>query len=973
MSKKRMLGRFLTSTMLTGVAATAAAPAFAQDEAASDEGDRIVVTGSRIAREDLSAPSPIARIDSEQLQMTNTVNSEQFLNTLPQVIPAFDSTSNNPGNGTATVNLRGLGTKRTLVLVDGSRFVTSGPGAVVDINNIPTALVERVEVVTGGASAVYGSDAMAGVVNFILKDDFEGVQLDVSDELSAAGWDGNILNVALTMGGNFADGRGNAIMSMSYTNREALFQSDRDFSTFTLFDPGSGNTAGGFVTGGSGSVLGGQFTELAGGITGWDTDPVTPGQQVYPCAPAPGETCSNNITFNGAPDGRRFRNPTDQYNYAPSNYLQLPQERYSIFAGGSYEISDNIEAYARGIFASTTVDQQLAPTPVGGTFIINLDNPNLTAAASDAFLATYTFAPGAHNPSDLDGDGEADDVRVSMNRRFADDVIGNRNALSDTNTFQIKAGVRGDVLEDWNYDVFFQFGRSNNVAAQTGNISFSALQAGILDGSCNVFGVNTLSQDCANSIGKTGTIYTQVEQTQIVGTLGGPIHQFVMPGAEDPVQVSLGVEYREEYANFQPDSVLGPDVRGFNASLPVQGRFDVYEAFFETEIPIIQDVPFIEEFTINGAYRFSSYSTGAGNTHSFAVGGDWVPIEGLRIRSQFQRATRAPNVGELFAAFTNGFPGAQDPCSGGAFGSYVAANAGQCNAWGVPAGQEGTAFQLSGQIEALFGGNVNVSEEVADTLTIGAVWSPSMVDGLTLQVDFYDISLDGAIAAPPLQLLLDRCYVEGDNATCAQYFGPGTRDPITGAIGAPNFPSVPVGNFAALNARGIDVQASYGFDLADVGAGDLGSLSFNFYGSYTLQANFQNDPSAPIIECTGEYGVNCGEPTPAWKHTMQASWLWGPLTTSVRWRLLSGVEASPEEVVAFDLSDLSDDIPMFNYVDVTLGWAVSEHLDLSIGVQNITGKDAPLLGSTVNEQANTYPATYDTLGRTVFFGASLRF
>ncbi len=984
MLRKRLAGRFLRTTMLTGFAAAAAMPAFAQDG-----DDLIIVTGSRIARADLAAPSPIARVDAEQLVLTNTVNSEQFLNTLPQVIPAFDSTSNNPGNGTATVNLRGLGTNRTLVLVDGSRFVASGPGGVVDINAIPSALVQAVEVTTGGASAIYGSDAVAGVVNFILKDDFEGVQLDVSDQMSAAGWDANIFNVALTMGGNFADGRGNAIMSLSYTNRESLLQGDRAFSSNTLQDQGIGATT--FATGGSGSVLGGQFISLANRDSGTpDPNPGTAGDPeelddepagfltgpggmpFYSCTAPAGQSCTNNVTFNGAAGGRRFVSPQDQYNYAPVNYLQLPQERYSIYAGGSFEINDSMEVYARGIFAQSVVDQQLAATPVGGTFTIALDNPILPSDFRDALIATYDYVdadPTRSDVQDRDGDGEVDDVLVSISRRYNDDVLGPRNSLRDSSAFQMQVGLRGGLNENWRYDAFLQFGRSNAAQTQSGNISFSALSAGVTNGTCNIFGVNTLNQACGTAVSRTGIITSTVEQTQFVGTISGTMENFKFPWAESGVGLAFGVEYREEFAKFNPDSVLGPDVRGFNAALPTQGRYDVYEAFMETRIPVVEGVAGIEELAINGAYRYSDYSTTAvGGVHTFSVGAEWVPVEGLRFRGQFQRAARAPNIAELFASFTNGFPGAQDPCSGGSNGSFVAANATNCLAFGVPASAVGQPFQLSGQIEALFGGNPNLFQETADTLTIGAVWQPSSIDGLVLQVDYYDVTIDNAISAVPLQLLLDRCYVAGDTTTCNNFFGPGTRNPSTGAFGAPNLASIGGLNIASLNAKGIDVQMNYGFDL-----GNIGSVSMIYYGNYTLESSFQVDPTTPAIDCEGLFAGNCGEPTPTYKHTMQTSLVSGPLTTSVRWRLIGGVDADPSTPATSSLSDLSDDIGMFNYVDVTMQYAVNENLSLTAGVQNILGKDAPLLGSTVNEQANTWPATYATLGRQLFVGASVRF
>ncbi len=941
MRKSTLAAQLMRTTVLTGAAVAFVTPAFAQEE-----DDEIVVTGSRIAREDLAAPSPVTTVNSEQLTLTNTVNTEQFLNTLPQVIPSFDSTSNNPGNGTATVSLRGLGTNRTLVLVDGSRFVASGPFGTVDLNSIPAALVERVDVVTGGASAVYGSDAVAGVVNFILKDDFEGVQLDVSNELSAAGWDANIFNAALTLGGNFADGRGNAIVSFSYTNREALFQGDRDFSANTLQE----NAAGVQNFGGSGSVLGGQFTELGAGSFA----------TFYPVPPlAPGEVASNNITFNGNADGRRFINPTDQYNYAPTNYLQLPQERYSIYAGGTYEINDNVEVYARGVFAQSVVDQQLAPTPVGGTFTLNLDNPNLSPVFLAALQGIYT---GPTDIQDLDADGEVDDIRIAINRRFNDDSIGPRNSLRDSSTFQIKGGLRGALSESWNYDVYAQFGRVSSTQTQTGNISFSALQAGILSGAVNVFGVNTVDAAGGELIRRTGIIGETVEQIQIVGTVSGTFDQIKSPWADTGIGLAFGVEYREEEAVSLPDSVLGPDVRGFNASLPVSGSFDVYEAFMETDIPLLEDTA-IGDVSINGAFRYSDYSTAnVGGVISFAAGVNWAPIDELRFRGQFQRASRAPNIGELFSAATNGFPGAKDPCSGGAFGAFVPANAANCLAFGVPV--PGAPFQLSGQIEILGGGNPNLSEETADTYTVGFVWQSSAIEGLTLQVDYYDISIKNAIAAAgALQTLLDRCYVNGDVPTCNTFFGAGTRDPATGAIGAPFLPVISVANVASIGARGIDFTASYGFDI-----GSLGSINTVYYGTYTLESSFLQDAFSPVIECAGFFGAVCGEPTPTYKHTTQTSWLYGPLTTSVRWRLIGGTD-----VDVGGGNPNSSSLDLFNYVDVTMQYAVNENLDLTVGVQNIFGKDAPLLASSVNEQANTFPATYETLGRQLFFGASLKF
>jgi outer membrane receptor protein involved in Fe transport len=969
MRKSTLAAQLMRTTVLTGAAVAIAMPAFAQDEAE----DEVVVTGSRISRDNFEAPSPVASVQAEQLVLTNTVNSEEFLDALPQVIPSFDSTSNNPGTGTATVSLRGLGTGRTLVLVDGLRFVGSGAGGPVDINNIPASLVDRVDLVTGGASAVYGSDAVAGVVNFVLKNDFEGIELNATNRLSAAGWDANTFQASITAGGNFADGRGNAVVALSYTNREALFQGDRDFSEFTFFDPGAGNTATGFIPGGSSSVPGtrirGRTTNhfgLAGaGLTG-----------PYPeCA---GNTCLGFFFPDGSGNlqGLRFGNPNDLYNYAPLNYLQLPQERYSLFGRATYEINDSIEVYARGLYATNVVDQQLAPTPyptpAQPTIAINNNNPFIPAELLALFLgdpaSNGVVVPGVPNS----GPGF---TTFRYNRRGVE--LGNRNSLRDSTTFQFAGGVTVDVGNDWVWETEAQFGRSAISTIQSGNVSISAVREAILttdgvtclSGNPNCFPINLfggpdgVDPRAAAFISRTGAIIEEVEQTQIISTLGGEIGALKSPWSESGVALVLGVEYREESARSIPDSVLGPDVAGFNQAPPAAGSFDVYEAFMETQIPILEDTG-IGDFGINGAFRYSDYSTAnVGGIVSYAVGGDWAPTEDIRFRANYQRAVRAPNIGELFTAVSNGFPGAQDPCSDGPFGSFNVMNplgpviAATCTATGAPPAAVGTSFQSNGQIEALFGGNPNLSEETATTLTFGAVLQPSFIEGLTVQIDWYNIEIEDAIASVGLQTILDSCHRLNSAQACSLL----SRDPATGELFATNLGAQ---NIASLQEKGIDFQLNYNFDI-----GSLGSINTVYYGNYRLKSNAVPDPITGLVECSGLFAGRCGEPTQNYKHTMQTSWLYGPLTTSVRWRLIGGVDAEPGTGV----SDLSDDIELFNYVDVTMKYAVNENLDLTVGVQNILSKDPPILGSTNAEQANTYPATYDTLGRQLFFGATLKF
>jgi iron complex outermembrane receptor protein len=946
----------MASTLIGGLAV--AAPAMAQEQ------DVVTVTGSRIQRTDTIAPSPVTNVSAAQLAVVNTVNTEDFINTLPQVVPAFDATSNNPGDGTATVSLRGLGATRTLVLVDGQRFVGSGVSQVVDLNNIPAAMVASIDIVTGGASAVYGSDAVAGVVNFIMKDDFEGVEVNVSQETSLGDLDGDITNVAITMGGNFDNGRGNAVLSMGYTNRQSVLQGDRAFSSATNWDPGPGNEADGFIAGGSSNIPG---TRIRGGgstnfgLTTAEVETFDPR-----CV---GNSCSGFFVEGGQVLGMRFGNPNDTYNYAPSNYLQLPQERYNISAFATYEVNEHLEFYGRGIFANNVVDSQLAPTPAGVTLTVNLDNPALPAD-----LVTLM----TNDPSSNNGDGTA---TVRTSRRYEE--IGNRNSLRDTNSFQVVFGARGDLNDNWSYDAFANYSRSAVSQIQSGNLSVSALEQGVLCdagptaqalASCagvpyvNVFGGGGgISAAGAEFISRTGAQIDTVEMFQTQATVNGTLPFLQSPAANEPLALVLGVEYREASSDSRPDSVLGPDVAGFNSSLPVGGTVDVYEFFTEVELPLIEDKPMIQSLALNAAFRSSEYNT-VGQTETFAVGLGWELNDQIRARGNFNRAVRAPNVGDLFQPLVNGFPGAADPCSGGANGGFSGATIIQtCVDAGVPLANVGTAFQGNAQMEALFGGNPNLEAETADTYTVGVVLTPNAIEGLTVTLDYYNISIENAISTVPLQTLLNECHLSGIAASCAALAG--GRGP-SGEMGASGFtPSLVSINVASLESEGVDLRVDYGFDAGIVGL--PGDFAITYYGGYTMAADYTPSAASPVIECAGLYGLDCGEPTPEYKHSMQTSWYTGPFTTSLRWRYIGAVEA--DATTAGYVSTLSDHIDATSYFDVTFQYDINEIFSLTTGITNISDTDVPALGSTATEQANTWPATYDTLGRRLFVGGTMRF
>ena len=1025
MSKSTIARRLLATTILAGGAFATAAPAMAQDD------DEIVITGTRIKRTDLEAPSPVTSIGSEALQLTNTVNTEQFINSLPQAVPGFDSTSNNPGNGTASVNLRGLGSKRTLVLVDGHRYVTADQGGVVDLNSIPSAMVERVDIVTGGASAVYGSDAMAGVVNFILRDDFEGLEISSSYELTEQS-DGGIFDINAVAGGTFADDRGNAVLSVGYTKRDDVFQGDRDFSKVanddngTGFDPfGSSGVPGsrffqthnftglglglpnvgtldpltGNFSGGSCAAEGLSLRDPDGSLTfeDIDLDGDFTGADTAAIGASGDEFCGGNALFDAAGDPIPWINSganTTRYNYAPVNYLQLPQERFNAAAFVNYEIAENLDFKMRAIYTSNEVPQELAPTPFFSTVTVSTSNPNLTANALTAISGAIAYneavadqgivdatevnaralvleaaTPGTYTAAELmafsDAIGtattaragiSATDLPVFIGRRMLE--VGPRNNTQDLNAVQLAAGLEGSWLGGLDWDVYGHFNRTSGSQIQTGNVSISAFQAAVIDGTCDIFGPNHLSDACVSQVAKTGVIVNVSEQTNLIATTRGSLFDWQLPSAENPAAFSLGLEYREEFAEFKPDSVLGPDVAGFNQALPIKGRYSASEVFGEVYVPVIEGAQLAEELTLNGAFRYSDYST-VGAVESYAYGVEWAPFDGLRFRAQQQRAVRAPNIGELFSPATNGFPGAIDPC-GDTAGATTGTSA-LCLANGVPTGGFGTALQANSQIEGLFGGNPNLSEETSDTLTVGFVAQPSFAPGLVVTVDYWDISVEEAIGTIPIQTVLDGCYIDGVASFCSLV--------NRRANGSIDFVELNNQNVSFLGGEGVDLQVDYTMDVGE------GTLRGNLIGGYKIADEFQALPTDPVDDCVGFFGGNdgtCGEPSPEWKHVARLDYIQGPFLVSGRWRYIG--ETKVDDFQTNPTPGLFvDTIDAYNYFDVTAQYDISDNVQISGGVVNVADEDPPELGDCCSEQGNTWPATYETLGRTFFVGGKLTF
>ncbi|WP_166041846.1 TonB-dependent receptor [Sphingosinicella sp. YJ22] len=994
--------RLLTSTFAVG-AALAAVPAYAQDDqpespvqtsqdptAGQQDDDLVVVTGSRIAsRRDLTSTSPLAVVQDEEFTLSGSVNVEQVINTLPQVIPGATAFSNNPGGGVATLNLRGLGSQRNLVLVNGRRYIFFDTNQVVDLNTIPQFLIDSVDVVTGGASAVYGSDALAGVVNFRLRTDLDGIILGGQYSITEEG-DGRRYNGYVALGSQFADGRGHVAVYAEYYNRGDIFQGDRDFSRNALGDGAgtTGQTAAwgepvpGLIPLGSAGVPQGRFVAVGGPSVGAGTN--------YSGLGAFFQAPGTSIPYCGGPCS---------YNYAPANYLMVPQERWTLGGYAEYEVAEGINAYAEVTFINNRVQNELAATPITQNvdyslaaidpFVSDADIAQMRLIAarqqqaintgSTAFgpitAGASTFPALATGCDDPDGAGPlladpatCDTVRLQTNTRTTG--ISSRNVSDDRNAFRVLVGMRGDLTDNLTYDLYYSYARTRNASVQFGNVSRSAFTRLAANGTCNVFGADLLSQDCVDQISilaqNQDISELQVAQASVSGSL------FQIPWSTDPVAFAAGVEWRNMLGQFIPDTALSSgDVVGFNAGQPTQGAYSAKEAFAELRIPIIQD-GFIDRLELNGAARYSDYSLdNVGGVWTYAAGAEFAPIRDITFRGQYQRAIRAPNVQELFGGQQVGFPPATDPCALPSAATNPTIRD-VCIATGVPAGSVGSpALQPNSQIQGSFGGNPNLQEEVADTWTAGVVLRPRFIPRLNITVDYYDIQIDSAIAAAGggVNNILNLCYnvIQDASSSLCQLIN---RDPIGVISGPPFVVNANNANLASFTTEGIDFQVDYnmplGFSL--MGAGES-RLSFFFLANYSWENNFTPLVDLPddVVECSGRFGLNCGNPTPEWKWSSRLSFVDGPFTASLRWRHLGEVNDDDdstdfivERISAYDLFDLS------------FAFAVDDNLTLNMGINNMFDKLPPIVGDN-QEQANTYPGSYDVIGRDFFISANLRF
>jgi iron complex outermembrane receptor protein len=1061
------------------------APAAMQESVAQEApqpeepGRDIVVTGTRIPSANLESASPVTVVGQQDIQLSGTTRIEDVLNSLPSVGASQASGMANGASGTAEVDLRYLGSKRTLALINGRRMTPGDPATTTqaaDLNFIPSSLVKRVEVLTGGASSVYGADAVAGVVNFIMDTNFEGIRFDgqysfyqhnntnpnvaecvgvsatqlscagktpgdmqtVKDINAARGYtvpsgsvaDGGAFDGTMSIGVKFDDDRGHAVAYFGYRNVNPVLQSRRDFSNCTIQNTGSGSPrCGGSATANPGNGF--IFTHL--NSTTSTTAALGPGT----------------VAVGG---------PQNLYNFAPLNYFQRPDERYIGGVFADYEISKAIHPYLEFMFMDDHTLAQIAPSgDFFNTNTINCDNPFMSTVpgsggiasnpnasvqesiCNDAnlvtgFIGNFPVAAGAPYNTPANGVGSTtplDFVNTDPNSpgttfQKAFMFLARRNTeggprIADlTHTsYRGVVGSKGDLGNVWSYDAYYQYGRTNYNQVYKNEFSAARLAKAldavvdtrptsptfgqpvcrsVLDGSdltCqpyDVFGArpSAASIDYLNVSGNiSGRTSEQIVHADFTGTLGE--YGIKFPWAEDGVGVNIGTEYRKEKLVLDPDELFqAGDLTGQGApTLPVNGSFRVIEFFGEAQLPVIQN-SFIQELTLGAGYRKSYYELSSGrkyNTNTYKLSFEFAPIRDVRLRGAYNRAVRAPNIQELFAPQFVGLDGTKDPCAG----HTILPTEYGCIASGLPAGT-GTPPNPAGQYNGLLGGVPTLEPEKATTKTLGVVLQPSFLPRLALTIDYWNIKLEKAIQGFGADAIITACINQStatfDSPACAliNRSVPGslwlTPDGFINDL--PN-------NDGRIKTNGIDINSSYSRRI-----GNIGTLSTSFNGTYLMHYKVNNGLTEEY-DCAGLYGPTCsgqtvasGAPMPKWRS--KSRWtltMPNGVGVSLAWRHVGKVKAETlednESIGGATTFDPGLHIKAQNYLDLATTYTFGDHYNFRLGVNNIFDNDPPLVTSgngaidgtnlcpTGPCNGNTYPGTWDALGRYVYAGVTLDF
>ena len=998
--------RYLSHAVAAAVAATLPTLVVAQDEEANLE--EVLVTGSRLTKSNVTSSVPLVQIGAEEINSRGVARIEDMVNILPNVFVSQTAEVANGATGTSTLNLRGLGSSRTLVLIDGKRLPFGSPfSSSANVDMVPARMVERVDVVTAGASAVYGSDAVAGVVNFITKKDFEGFEFDYQYGTNYNANDNGYMQgkladaeffdpgsttagaaslMSVMMGVNSDDGRGNITLFGSYEDMQSMIGKDRDTGACTLFgsaDPfcgGSSNFRRYNGTIGNG-VAGTVFQELDGTIVPID-----------------------------------FSRSDVFYNYGAVNHYQRPVERWNLGASGHYEITDNVEAYFDTTYMNNKTEAQIAESAsFNRPFETNCDNPLLTGGAGpngDGIMLgsiTGTFDANGDFVSCLDymaaGNDPIDVQFINSHRNIEG---GPRVSTYENSSWRAIFGFRGDINDDFSFDIFGQFSATEGTRISQNDLNYNRVQQALYivddgngnpvcrdsSGGCvpwNIFernadGTTAVTDEAAAFIAGVGIVTGETEQTVFGGTIEG---DFTNMGIQSPMADAglsglIGFEMREDKLGRLADDISkisgGRGLTGTGgATLPIAGSIEVEEIFMEMSMPLITGKPMIQELGLTAGYRYSDYTTnGNGVSNSFDAdtyfaGISWAPNDEVRFRFNQAVAIRAPNVFDLYVGINTGLVelspvnGDGDQCSGP---TPVATQA-QCANTGLSAAQYGSVDpSAAGQFNLITGGNPNLVAEEGETTTFGVVITPSMIENLSVSIDYFDIEVTDAIGSVPAQTSYDRCLTTGDPAFCANV----TRDTAgtlhllneapDGGLSGLSQQNVNVSTFAT---EGVDVNVTYMLDLSD-----MGSINFDYAATF-LDTNYSVAiPGDDKVECAGAYAGPCGLPAPEYNHRFLATWMTPyDVNVSATWRHIG-------ETDLYGLDDpqgyLEDSMEERNYLDVAATYDYSENVQIRVGANNILGDDAPVTtaAGTGTGNNNTYPGLFD-VSTYLFAGVTVKF
>ncbi len=1008
-----MEGAFNWRVCLCVVALTTASRSFAipSDQAQKVAPPRennapIIVTGSRIPRTDLAAVSPVTTVDGYDFALQGVTNVEELLNWLPQVNPSQGELAPPGATGAATVDLRGLGAVRTLVLVNGRRLMPGDPRyPVPDVNSIPAPLIQRVEVLTGGAAAVYGSDAVAGVINFILdtkldgfvveaqisgyqhdnRDRFARELLDRREILYPKGsvFDGLRENVSIAFGHGFFDDRAHVTLYGGYRNIDGVTQDRRDYGACPI----------------TARIVGGRPSSIVecGG----------------PNVSYPGNFFDNlDHVYQVTPD-RTFVPGLSRFNYAPWHFIQRPDKRYTAGGFANFDFSKALQAYAEVMAMKDRTSWQVGPSGnFRNTETINCDNPLLSDQQRSLICRTGNFV--GEIPT-LDDDGNLLGVSGAPTP-FVDHVSGTtytrawllialRNieggSIEDDlehESLRLLAGFKGDLGRGVTYETSYLSGRATLNRQYRNNLSISRMRNALdvvpdlstgrpicrsvliareLGPSAPDADANCVPWDVfePGEVTPESTAYLTIppsmhgsfkEQVANLNTTVQLDHWGIgSPWSDEGSAINVGAEFRRDAVDFDPDEFSqAGDIAGFGEQVfPIRGSISTKEIFGEARAPLLTS-KLVQRLAFEGGFRQSWYESPESkfSTSVYKLALDLTAVSGFRVRASQQRAIRAPNVLELLAPpQSDSF--LRDPCAG----TSPAASETQCALTGVTPAQYGHVANFNGLFEynAIIGGNENLRPETATTRTVGIVVQPRFLRGLSATIDWWDIKLKGAISRIGAQTIVDSCIASGDPIFCSRIH----RDP-NGSLGlGDGYVDNRQANVGGFKVRGIDANADYSLSL-----GDAGSANFEFRGGYVLRWIVDNGGLSTPYDCAGLFGAPCGM-HPRWKHTARATWN-APhrITLSLQWRHVGGVKLAaldPRFNLTDQVSPGHTELRPQNYFDVVTVFRVRKGFELRLGVNNVLDRQPPLVISNTAAgdgpyNSNTYPTWYDPLGRYVF-------